>query len=290
MSMFIQLSVNGIAMGCIYGLVALGAAVIWSSVRALNFAQGDILMVGAYLGYTAMVLLDMPFWLSFVAMLISSIILGLVFQRVAYYPLRNKPFILVVVSTIGVSILLKNAAQNIWGNAPLSSPKLFKGMIEVAGIYIVPQHVFVIVMMLICMCLLYALLNLTKLGKMMRATANDQEAASLMGIKVDRMIAITFALSSCLAGIAGVLLGPIFYLEPYMGGMVTMRAFFATVIGGFGSIPGAVIGGIIVGLTQVLAAAYVSSMYKDVIVFGLCVLFLILRPQGIFGETVGEKA
>lgn len=290
MIMFLQLLVNGVALGCIYGLVALGTALIWSAVRTLNFAQGDILMLGAYLGYTALVIWGLPFWLGFLFLFAGSLLFGILFQRIAYYPLRHRPFILVVVSTIGVSILLRNMAQNIWGNAPVYFPNMFKGVIRLGSITIVPQNAFIIGVMIMTMGALYYLLNRTKLGKMLRATAQDQEAASLMGIRVQVMIAITFAISSLLAGGAGGLLGPIFFLEPYMGGMVTMRAFIACVIGGFGSIPGAVIGGIIVGITEIFSAAYISSMYKDVFVFGLCVLFIVFRPQGIFGETVGEKA
>ncbi|MDI6870107.1 MAG: branched-chain amino acid ABC transporter permease [Bacillota bacterium] len=290
MIMVLQLLVNGIALGCIYGLVALGIALIWNAARTLNFAQGDILMLGAYLGYTALALLRLPYWLGFILVAVLTILFGILFQRVAYYPLRNRPFILVVVSTIGISIFLRNAAQISWGNAPVYFPILFRGIVKLGPINLVPQNLFIIIVMVLVMSALYSLFYRTKLGKMLRATAQDQEAAHLMGIEVQWMIALTFALSSLLAGVAGVLLGPIFFLEPYMGGIVTMRAFIASVVGGFGSIPGAVIGGIIVGLVELFSAAYISSMYKDVFVFGLCVLFIVFRPSGLFGESVGEKA
>ena len=279
-----------VALGCIYGLVALGVAMIWSAVRTLNFAQADIMMLGAYLAYTALTILGVPFWLAFLFMTVCILAFGVIFQRVAYYPLRDRPFILVVVSTIGVSIFLRNMAQNIWGNAPVFFPQMFTGVVRIGRVALMPQNIFIILVMTILMISLYLLLNKTKLGKMLRATSQDQEAAQLMGIKTQTMIATTFAISSFLAGAAGLLIGPIFFVEPYMGATISTRAFIATVIGGFGSIPGAVVGGIIVGIIEVFSAAFISSTYKDVIVFSVCVLFLIFRPTGIFGETVGEKA
>jgi len=281
---------NGLAMGAIYALVALGIVVIANAVNVVNFAQGENVMLGAYVAATLTLTLHLPLLSSY---LIAIIILGLygyVFQRVAYFPLRKKPFITVVVSTIGVSLFLKNIARIIWGPQPIYFSGLFgEHTIQVANIFVDPQNLLIIGVTTCLVIFQYYFFAKTPLGRQMQATAQDQEAASLMGIKVSRMIALTFIYSSMLAAAAGVLLAPIFFVSADMGGSLGLKAFAASIIGGFGSVPGAIIGGLFLGVLEIFGAAYISSVYKDVFAFVILILILVFMPRGLFGEKISTK-
>ena len=287
----LQMVVAGLAMGSIYALVALGFVLIFNAVSVVNFAQGEFVMVPAFVAVWLMSYLDLPFSLMCVVTVIFMGIFGIVFQRIAYYPLRNRSFLPVVISTIGVGIFLKNGAQNIFGAEPMPMPRPTDSeAINLVGVYIDPQYIVIIVCTLALLAFQYFLFEKTKLGKMMQATAQDKQMARLLGIRVTTMIAITFAYSSILGAAAGVLVGPIFFVTKEMGGMLGLKAFCSTIVGGFGSVPGAIVGGIFLGVVEVFGAYYVSSAYRDAFAFIILILVLLIRPQGFFGEKIAEKA
>lgn len=286
----IQLFLNGLAMGSIYALVALGIVVIANAVNVVNFAQGENVMLGAYVAAWLTLTLKLPLLSSYIISIVLMAIYGYVFQKVAYYPLRKKPFITVVVSTIGVSLFLKNIARIIWGPQPIYFSGLFgEKTIKVADVFVNPQNLLILAVTTCLVIYQYFFFTKTPLGRRMQATAQDQEAASLMGIKVSRMIALTFIYSSMLAAAAGVLLAPIFFVSADMGGSLGLKAFAASIIGGFGSVPGAIIGGLFLGVLEIFGAAYISSLYKDVFAFVVLVLILVFMPRGLFGEKISTK-
>ena len=286
----IQLILNGLAMGSIYALVALGIVVIANAVNVVNFAQGENVMLGAYVAATLTLALHLPILPSYIISVVLLAFYGYVFQKIAYYPLRKKPVITVIVSTIGVSMFLKNIARIIWGPQPMFFPGLFgEKTIQIGNIFVDPQNLLIIGVTTCLVIFQYFFFAKTPLGRQMQATAQDQEAASLMGIKVSRMIALTFIYSSMLAAAAGVLLAPIFFVSADMGGNLGLKAFAASIIGGFGSVPGAIIGGLFLGVFEILCAAFVSSLYKDAFAFVVLILILAFMPRGLFGEKISTK-
>ena len=287
----LQMMTAGLAMGSIYALVALGFVLIFNAVNVVNFAQGEFVMVPAFVAVWLIDILKLPFPLTYVITVIFMGIFGIVFQRVAYYPLRHRTFLPVVISTIGVGIFLQNGAQIVFGAEPflMARPTSSK-VLNVIGVFVDPQYIVIIMCTLALLIFQYFFFEKTKLGKMMRATAQDKEMARLMGIRVAKMIAITFAYSSILGAVAGILIGPIFYVTKEMGGMLGLKAFCSTIVGGFGSVPGAILGGIFLGVVEVFAAYYVSSAYRDAFAFIILILVLLFRPQGFFGEKIAEKA
>lgn len=285
----LQLMLMGGAMGCIYALVALGFLMIYLAVNALNFAQGEMVMVGAYLaiwGYRVTGTLIGGVIVGGAAMIAA----GVIFQRLAYYPLRHKPIVTVIISTIAMSIVLRNVALNVWGPTPLSLPPFFdRELVKIGPITAPTQLLAIIGITAVLLVAQHLFFRHTRIGKMMQATAQDQEAARLTGIPVERMIVYTFVLSAVLAAAAGVMLAPIFFVYPDMGAPILIKGWIGIVIGGFGSIPGAVIGGIIIGLLETLTAAFISSDFKDALTLGVLILLLVLRPEGLFGERIAEK-
>jgi branched-chain amino acid transport system permease protein len=291
LSLNLQLLATGLAMGSIYALVALGFVLIFNAVNVVNFAQGEFVMVPAFVAVWLMTALKLPFPLAYLLILVFMGVFGIVFQRLAYYPLRNRTFLPVIISTIGVSIFLKNAAQLVFGAEPLLMARPTSAdVLNLAGVFIDPQHVVIIVVTLIMLVFQYVFFEKTSLGKKMQATAQDKEMARLLGIRVSKMIVITFAYSSILGGVAGILIGPIFYVSKEMGAMLGLKAFCSTIVGGFGSVPGAILGGLFLGVVEVISAYYISSAYRDAFAFIILILVLLFRPQGFFGEKVAEKA
>ncbi len=286
----LQLITNGVATGCIYGLVALGFVLIYNAVNTVNFAQGDLVMVGAFMGVGLVTMLGLPSWIGYMIVIAVMAVLGLLFERIAYHPLRNKPLVTVIISTLGIGIILRNAARIGFGPLPLNLPPVFGARpFVVFGTAILPQNVFIVAVTLLLVLGQYLFFTRTTLGLMMMATAQDREAARLVGVRVDRMVAITFAWATVLAAIAGLLLAPIFFVTTDMGNTVILKAFAASVVGGFGSLAGAMAGGIFLGLVEALGATYVSSAYKDGFAFVVLILVLLLRPRGFFGERIEEK-
>jgi branched-chain amino acid transport system permease protein len=287
----LQMLTAGLAMGSIYALVALGFVLIYNAVNVVNFAQGEFAMVPAFVAVWLLTYLNLPFPVTCVVTIIFMGIFGIVFQRVAYYPLRNRTFLPVVISTIGVGIFLQNGAQIVFGAKPLPMPRQTSSeALNMLGVFVDPQHIVIIICTLALLVFQSFFFDKTKLGKMMRATAQDKEMARLLGIRVARMIAITFAYSSILGAVAGILIGPIFFVTKEMGAIFGLKAFCSTIVGGFGSVPGAILGGIFLGVVEVFAAYYISGANRDAFAFIILILVLLLRPQGFFGEKIAEKA
>jgi len=256
-----------------------------------NFAQGEFVMVPAFVAVWLMTALKLPFPVVYLITLIFMGIFGIVFQRIAYYPLRNRTFLPVIISTIGVSIFLKNAAQLVFGAEPqLMARPTSPNVLNVRGVSIDPQHVVIVVVTLILLVFQYLFFEKTSLGKKMQATAQDKEMARLLGVRVSRMIVVTFVYSSILGAAAGILIGPVFYVSKEMGAMLGLKAFCSTIVGGFGSVPGAILGGLFLGVIEVFCSYYISSAYRDAFAFIILILVLLFRPQGFFGEKIAEKA
>ena len=287
----LQMLTAGLAMGAIYALVALGFVLIFNAVNVVNFAQGEFVMVPAFVAVWLMEHFKLPYPLIYLLTALFMGVFGIVFQRIAYYPLRNRTFLPVVISTIGVSIFLKNGAQIVFGAEPqLMQRPTPPDALNILGVFIDPQYIVIIACTIALLIFQYFFFERTNLGKMMQATAQDKEMARLLGIRVSRMIVITFAYSSILGAVAGILIGPIFYVTKEMGGMLGLKAFCSAIVGGFGNVPGAILGGLFLGVVEVFAAYYISSAYRDAFAFIILILVLLFRPQGFFGEKVAEKA
>lgn len=286
-----QMLAQGLAMGSIYALVALGFVLIFNAVGVVNFAQGEFVMVPAFVAVALIELLHLPYPLIYLLTILFMGLFGIVFQRIAYYPLRNRTFLPVVISTIGVSIFLKNGAQIIFGAEPRLMPRPTPpDVLNLGGVFIDPQYVVIIAVTAVLLIFQYYFFEKTSLGKKMQATAQDKDMARLLGIRVANMIVITFVYSSILGAVAGILVGPIFYVTKEMGAMLGLKAFCSTIVGGFGSVPGAILGGLFLGVVEVFASYYISSAYRDAFAFIILILVLLLRPQGFFGEKIAEKA
>jgi branched-chain amino acid transport system permease protein len=297
MTTFLQQLVNGLSLGSIYALIALGYTMVYGVLRLINFAHGDVYMVGAYAGYFISVKLRHrgPSLVSALLVMIGAMavcaVLGLVIERLAYRPVRRASRLTLLITAIGVSLFLENAGQLVFGPDPKFFPSLApRADLLVSGVRLTSEQLTVIGVSLLLMLFLRVFILKTKTGKAMRAVSFHLDAAKLMGISTDRIIAITFALGSALAAAAGVLIGmQIPKIDPLMGIMYGLKAFVAAVLGGIGNIPGAVLGGLLIGTSEVMVVGYLSSTYRDAIAFAILILVLILRPQGILGRVQKEK-
>ena len=295
-----QLLVSGLAFGSIYALVALGFVLIYNAVGVVNFAQGEFVMFPSYVAVTFMlpaivfgtvVHWQLPIVGAYVLVLVLMTGFGLLFNRIAYHPLRDRGWMPVVISTIGVSIFLRNAAQLIWGSQPIVMPSLFAvDTISVGPLHIRPQDLLIIGVTALLIAFQFFLFERTTLGKQMRATAQDRATARLVGVRVGRIVAITFVYSALLGTISGLLVAPLFTVTKEMGALIALKAFAASIVGGFGSIPGAIVGGLTIGVIETFGGYYISSSYVDAIAFIILISVLLVRPQGLFGERVAEKA
>lgn len=288
--MVIQLLVSGIATGVVYGLIAMGMVLIFRTVGVMNFAQGDFLMFGGYFAYTFNRILKLPIIPSLILASICMGIIGVIFMRTSYWALRKAQAKAIIVSAMGASIVLREGARLIWGAIPLTLDRVKADSAQVVGAVIQWQYVAIIVIALLLMLLVYFLLEKTFIGNIMQATAQDQYMSSLVGIPVIVSIGVTFAVSAAITGICGGLLAPIFFLNNTMGTTAGSKAFAAIVIGGFGSVPGAIIGGLIVGLVEQFGGAYISSTYQLALIYIVLIFFLMFRPKGLFKEKIQEKA
>lgn len=285
-----QLLFSGISMGIIYGLIAMGMVLIFRSVGIMNFAQGEFLMLGGYFCYTFNQLLNLHIIPSLILASLAMGFVGVLFMRTSYWPLRNAQAKAIIVSAMGASIAFKEGARLIWGSIPVNMDRVIEGTVKIGAASTQWQYIAIILASLVIMVLVYVLLEKTFIGNIMQATAQDQYMASLTGIPVVFSIGLTFALSAMITGIGGGLLAPIFFLNNVMGATAGSKAFAAIVIGGFGSVPGAIIGGLIVGLVESFGGAYISSTYQLVLIYVVLIAILMLRPQGIFGDKIQEKA
>ena len=289
---FISYLINGISLGSIYALISLGYTMVYGIAKMLNFAHGDVIMIGGYVAFTAISTYNCPVWLAVILSIIVCTLLGVIIERVAYKPLRNSSSLTVLITAIGVSYLLQNAALLIFG----ATPKTFNSIVSVPEWHINNQltisgeTITTIVITVVIMVALTLFVNKTKQGSAMLAVSEDKGAAQLMGINVNKTISITFAIGSALAAVASLLLCSTYpQISPYTGAMPGIKAFVAAVFGGIGSIPGAMIGGILLGIIESLSKAYISSQMADAIVFGVLVLVLIVKPTGILGKKINEK-
>lgn len=289
--MNLQLLVSGISTGVIYGLISMGMVLIFRTVGVMNFAQGEFLMFGGYLCYAFNRLLHLPIGISLLLASLCMGLVGIIFMRTSYWPLRKAQVRAIIVSAMGASMVFKEGARLIWGSIPVTVERVADGATNLAGGAVLQwQFIAIIVISAALMALVYILLEKTFIGNIMQATAQDQYMASLVGIPVIASISLTFALSAMITGIGGGLLAPIFFLNNTMGATAGAKAFAAIVIGGFGSVPGAVIGGLIVGLVEAFGGAYISTTYQLVIIYVMLIIVLMFRPQGIFGGKIQEKA
>ncbi len=285
--------INGISLGSVYAIIALGYTMVYGIAKMLNFAHGDVIMVGAYMCFCSMTYLSLPPIVSILIAMVVCTLLGVIVEVLAYRPLRKASSLAVLITAIGVSYLLQNAALLIWGSAPktfssvvpFGSVSLFNGDLIITGESIVTVAACVVIM--IC---LTVFTKKSRMGKAMRAVSEDKDAAQLMGINVNKTIAITFAIGSALAAIAGVLLCSAYpALTPTTGSMPGIKAFTAAVFGGIGSIPGAMIGGVLLGVIEIFSKSYISSELADAIVFGVLIVVLLVKPTGLLGKKITEK-
>jgi branched-chain amino acid transport system permease protein len=287
----LQLLFTGIGVGSIYALVALGFALIYRATNVVNFAQGDFAMLGAFSMVVLAIDLELPYWLSILITLALLAGFGALFNLAVYYPLRNRSFLPVIISTIGASILLENGVLATYG----PRPQTLDGMFDLPGfsigdVFLDTQYIVILVVAVAMVALQYLFFERTLLGKKMQATSQDKEMASLLGIPVMTMIMITFMYATALGGLAGILVAPVLFVTVGMGSTIALKAFAASMIGGFGDVKGAIAGGLALGVIETFGAAYISVPYKDAFAFMVLFVFLLVRPQGIFGEPISEKA
>ena len=293
MTLFLSYLINGISLGSVYAIIALGYTMVYGIAKMLNFAHGDVIMIGAYVSFCAMQYMGLPAILSVVLAMAVCTVLGIVIEGLAYKPLRQAPSLAVLITAIGVSYFLQNLALLIWG----STPKSFSSVVSVGSITLLGGQLVIsgetIVTVLANILIMIALTQFTsrtKFGKAMRAVSEDKGAAELMGINVNATISMTFAIGSALAAIAGVLLCSAYpTLQPTTGSMPGIKAFTAAVFGGIGSIPGAMIGGVLLGVIEILGKAYVSTELGDALVFAVLILVLLVKPTGLLGKPMREK-
>lgn len=289
--MFLKQVINGVQVGSIYALVALGYTMVYGIVKLLNFAHGDFIMVGAYISLFAMTGAGMPIWLAAIIAVAGCALLGVLTEKIAYKPLRNSPKLSVLITAIAVSLLLENLFLLLFSSSPkpypnaINFPSIDVGPIQVSGVTLMT-----ILLSAVSMIALQLFVKKTRMGRAMRAVSEDAQAATLMGVSVNKTISLTFAIGSGLSAIAAVMYCSAYpMVEPYMGSMLGLKAFIAVVLGGIGIIPGAMLGGFVIGLIESLTKAYISSQLADAMVFGILIVVLLVKPAGIFGKNVGEK-
>ena len=293
MTLFLSYLISGISLGSVYAIIALGYTMVYGIAKMLNFAHGDVIMIGAYISFCVTQYLGLPAFVSVVAAMAICTALGIVIEGLAYRPLRQAASLAVLITAIGVSYLLQNVALLIWGSNPKNFTSVFSvGAITLFGgtLTITSETILTVLANIVIMIGLTAFTSKTKIGKAMRAVSEDKGAAELMGINVNATISITFAIGSALAAIAGVLLCSSYpTLQPTTGSMPGIKAFTAAVFGGIGSIPGAMIGGILLGVIEILGKAYVSTELGDAFVFAVLIVVLLVKPAGLLGKQVREK-
>ena len=284
--------INGISLGSVYAIIALGYTMVYGIAKMLNFAHGDVIMVGGYVAFCSISYLGWPPILAVLASVVVCTILGIVIEGLAYKPLRNATSLAVLITAIGVSYFLQNAALLIWTSNTKVFPNMFAGMapIQLGGTQIAPVTLITVLANIVIMVALTLFTSRTKMGKAMRAVSEDKGAATLMGINVNRTISMTFAIGSGLAAIAGVLLCTAYpTLMPTTGAMPGIKAFTAAVFGGIGSIPGAMLGGVLLGVIEIFGKAYISTELGDAIVFAVLIIVLLVKPAGLLGKPMREK-
>ncbi len=283
--------ISGLSLGSIYALIALGYTMVYGIAKMLNFAHGDIIMVGAFAVITTVSMLGFPPILAIAASIVCCVVLGVCVERIAYKPLRKSPPLAVLITAIGVSYFLQSLALLIFGSTQHSFPKVISvPAIQLGSLTIQGNMLVTLAVMVVIMIAMSLFISKSRTGKAMRAVSEDRDAAELMGISVNRTITITFAIGSALAAVAGVFYGTTYgFIGPYTGSMPGIKAFVAAVFGGIGSMPGAMLGGILLGVIENLAKRYISTELSDAIVFAVLIIVLMVKPTGLLGKQVNEK-
>lgn len=282
--MFWQLLVGGLSVGCIYSLIGLGYNLIYSASNLMSFVQGEIFMLGAFLAWTFHVMLGLSFIISALLSIAFMYLIGQIIHRAMIGPLlkRGSQQIHIVLATIGLSIFLQNFAMNVWGTNVKTFPSPFgEKPLHIGNTTIMPQQIAIISITLICMFALHLFMKKTKFGTSLRAAAQDPMAAGVIGINVPSTVGFAWALAAALSAVAGILIAPVYGVYPKMGAILSTKGFAAAVLGGYGNMFGAIIGGVIFGVIETMAAGYLSSSFKDIISFGVLILVLFLMPSGI---------
>ncbi len=288
---FLSYLINGLSLGSVYAIIALGYTMVYGIAKMLNFAHGDVIMVGAYMVFFAISSFHMPLAVGVLISVAICTVLGITIERLAYKPLRQASSLSVLITAIGVSYFLQNAAQLFWSSSTKVFPSVFgNGALQLGGLSISYLTLITIGTCILVMVCLMFFINHTSTGRAMRACSEDKGAATLMGINVNMIISITFAIGSGLAAIASVLLCAAYpSVYPTLGAMPGIKAFTAAVFGGIGSIPGAFLGGLLLGIIEIFAKAYISTQLSDAIVFAVLIIVLLIRPTGLLGRRIREK-
>ena len=291
MTHFIQTLISGLSLGSIYALIALGYTMVYGIAKMLNFAHGDIIMIGAYAGIIAVGQMNLPPLAAVLLSILICALLGVLIEFLAYKPLRQAPPLSVLITAIGVSYFLQNLALILFGSQQKAYPTLaVMSHYTIGGVTVDGISILTLLVTAVIMVVLTFFINKTRLGKAMRAVSEDKAAASLMGISVNGTITLTFAIGSALAAVASIFYGMSYvYIKPTTGAMPGIKAFTAAVFGGIGSVPGALLGGILLGVIEQLSKTYISTLWSDAIVFGVLVLVLVVKPTGLLGKTMNEK-
>lgn len=288
---FIQQLINGVSLGSIYALIALGYTMVYGIIRLINFAHGDIYMLGAYIGFFCTTMFHMSFFPALIIAMVGAALAGILIERAAYRPLRQAPKIAILITAFGVSLFLEYTTMFFLTPQPRTFPAVFPSeLYNIGGVMVNSQQIIILAVSLALMVILTYIVHRTMIGKAMRAVSIDTDAARLMGINVDRVISFTFAIGSGLAAAAGVLVG-VYYnsIDPLMGIMPGLKAFVAAVLGGIGIIPGAMLGGLIMGVVEALVSGFLSSTFRDAAAFIILIVILLFKPSGLLGKNVREK-
>ena len=290
LNIILQQTISGLAVGSMYALVALGYSMIWGAMEVVNFAQGELFMLGAVLGVIFYKLIGVSFFITFVVVTFLLVIIGITIRFLIVKHLREKEHLMVIIATAALSIIFKTLVIVWWGPEGDSFPSIFgEDPVDFYGLIVIPQNIWIALIGIFFMVILFIFLKSSTVGTKMRAVAQDRLGARLLGISVDKMDTITFAIGSALAGFAGILMAPIFFVTPDMGGIIGLKGFICAIIGGFGSIPGAMVGGLLLGVIENIITCFISSGYRDAIAFFILILILYFLPEGLFKRRIERR-